>query len=231
MPSFINSAILNITTIPFNQRLKDTITRLHTENPNNCIGKLRRFDYSSIIDAQATIRDWLQKSKLTLRSKHMPNVYAFMCAVVCELSSCDNWDDVYNQLRRCGRVGFPEFEAGDDQSHCACSHTVITENIISVLNETTHLHLLLGSTCGVKSGIITAAELKKRARPKCYEQMKQKRAYRRTIPSLWVSMTKRIIAKNATFRLCHGCRHLTVAKTLPVWRIRCIPCFKDFKNN
>lgn len=246
---------VNTTSIIFDDRLRLAALTLHEENPNGCMTLLKSSSHIDIAEGQSCIRNWFVKNqhminikgrRLTLSPFHMPNFYALLCLSVCDINSSHSWDNVVSQIIGTNKIHSPEddiifcdYTIDEIYTQCACSHTVASENTYIIRHETTHLHLLLGSDCGEKLGIISKGDFKKMKKPTIYEDLQLARKLKneetariknksKRLAIKWGEMVERYSHSIKTYRPCISCEVRCILHSEGMWKKRCKPCwFKD----
>jgi hypothetical protein len=242
--NYYSAELINETTVVFDTRLKLAVLKLHEENPDKCMDKIKTPFYKNIISGQATIRAWFIKNQdmfsisrpLCLSGRNMPNFYALLCLNVCDMATCHSWDDVTSEILNFNNILFCDFTVEDISSNCACGHKVSPNSTFMIKNETTQGHLLLGCNCGEKFGIISKTEFDKLKKPEIYETLLLNRKLKnqeiaknknksKQIANKWGELAKRITHSVETYRFCIGCGVRCILHIEGSWKIRCKPCY------
>jgi len=247
---------VNVTSILFDDRLVLAVLTLHEQNPDECISLIKSFDHLQIAKGQAIIRNWFVQNqhmfnmkgpRLSLASVHMPNFYALLCLNICNVRECKSWNDVSSQIIDAYKTWIPEkniifcnFTIDTKISKCACSHLVSSENTYIIKNSITNLHIMLGSDCGEKLGIISKALFNKMNKPTIYEKLQLNRKLQneenarvknksKQLTIKWGLLVNRLVTSIKNYRKCLGCDVRCIQKTSANWVIRCKPCYVRYK--
>jgi hypothetical protein len=175
--------VLNLSTIIFNERLKDWITQIrdsydlslnHTWTMDKCLDFQRdmrdRFIRTSYI---GMLENGLALGK---SNKDYPNIYALFLLLMSEIETCNNWNDVmehvirYNQLEM--YVNLTHLKTDAIERHltsdmencksiynCLCGHSV-RSHLFKIRNTKTNIDLWCGCDCIEKSKIVSNKEMK-----------------------------------------------------------------------
>jgi len=185
---------------------------------------------------------------LTLHYTSCPDFYALICAVTSDLSKCESWDDVCKQFFTSLVFKQKETlnEASNDlftfcdydnvninsrmQIQCMCSHSCKPENMSIVTNHFTHLNALIACDCLEKTGIINTYEFKKKVKQSdAYAKILVKKAEEnqkmKDIVYRWEALVSKLISQNETHRKCMDCDMLSILKTEPDWKKKCLKCY------
>lgn len=239
---------VNETRVVFDDLLKLAVLTLHELNPDGCIDLLQTNVHENVSMGQKIIREWFVNNKsmfnvngnLTYAFGNMPDFYALLCLNVCDLELCHSWSDVVTQIHNSMSVKTPrdslifcDFTLNETETNCACSHLVCSENTFMIKHYSTNLHIMLGSDCGEKIGIISKGEFKKMKKPSVYERLqlnrklknKNNRDKKNFLLNKWKELTQRIIFSTKNFRKCMDCEVLNINRLEGRWKIRCKPCY------
>jgi hypothetical protein len=240
---------VNETRVVFDDSLKLAVLTLHEQNPDKCIDLLRTNIHEDVSMGQRIIRDWFVKNqfmfningRLTYAFGNMPDFYALLCLNICNnLEECQSWSDVVSQIHNSMSVKSPrdslifcDFALEETDTNCACSHSVCSENTFMIKHYSTNLHLMLGSDCGEKIGIISKGEFTKMKKPSVYETLqlnrklknKNNRDKKNFIFNKWNEFSQQILFFTKNFRKCMDCEVLNIQRQEPKWMVRCKPCY------
>jgi hypothetical protein len=187
--------------------------------------------------------------------ENCPDFYALLCAVIADLSKCETWEDVYSQFTQSVKGDntlydssynelYNKFEFckyGDNydpkiQVVCMCSHLCCPENMSIITNPYTKLKSLIACDCLEKTGIITSYQFKKKIKQndayakivvkKQIEKEKMKQTTYR-----WEKLVSEYVDKSNTTRKCMECQTLSILKTEPVWKTKCLNCYLKPKTS
>ena len=177
--------VLNLTTIIFDERLKNWITPIR-DSYNSRLRQASTMDES--LKLQREIRDrfirtsyvGMQENGLALgkSNKDYPNIYALFLLLMSEIEPYNNWNDVmenvirYTQLEeyvnliyltsheRLLTIGYRNIT--DDfksRFNCLCGHFV-KSHLYKIRNTKTNINLWCGCDCIEKSKIVSSKEMK-----------------------------------------------------------------------
>lgn len=238
----------NNTRVKFDYRLKLLIQKLHTEHPN-IINKLNIDDYDVLQDAQKFIRNYYFinqqeiniAGRLTKQYESCPDYFALLCAVVADLTKCENWEDVWKQYafsfdenNRYSENIFefvnydPNFDV-KQHVFCMCSHWCCAENMSIITNRNTKFKLLIACDCLEKTGIISSYEFKKKARlHDRYAKIIYDKEMIKTNELLLEQQRKEYEQKLKEYKLCYDCEQPIIK--IGSFKTRCGSCHYKFKN-
>lgn len=239
---------INKTIIAFDTKLIACCKLLVETNPDDCMTHLKSNDYRLLQIGQRTIREWMIRNqslltiggngKLSMATRHQPNFFAIMCAVICDRTACKSWEDVtadllrYNDNKRA--LVFCDFSGGVPPAvECACSHPVSPENSF-ILQGNTH-NIILGCDCGVKSSVIDKPDFKQLRKPDIYEAIIRERldkvankAKLNRIAAREIKRLEKEAVLKITMNPCSMCKKFIIPKTAPAYWKKCKPC--HFRN-
>ena len=225
---------INRTIVVFDDKLKQAVSDLIQENPKHCITDLSCSNLGRLEEAQHVIREYFKsnRDKLTLTGKgafHYPDYYALLMAVIADLNVCFSWDNVFNQIPRGDDNTLELYQElpERDITYCTCAHWCLNVNTALILNPHTRLKLSLGSCCIEKTKITTKYQFRKmcllnQVYCKKIEERKetlQRKKNKQCPPTPY----------EPCVRICIDCPK-TIYKYDPLWKIRCIGCYKKFTS-
>ena len=238
----------NNTRVTFDYKLKLCIMNMPTEMKRN----LESMDYLTLQEAQKEIRDYFLThqnefniaGRLTESNHSCPDYYALLSAVTSDLSICESWDDVYKQFVSSfyheetlngGNSNFSLCNYGDDYDHtkeitCMCRHLCSPENMSIVSNDYTGFNALIACDCLEKTGIISSYQFKKKIKQSdCYAKILVKKEIekqkQKNYINKWEKLVSMCLEKNETSRKCIECGILSIFKTEPHWKKKCLNCY------
>jgi len=234
-----NDCYENNTRVKFDYMLKLSIQKLHREHPN-IIEKLKSYDYDTLQEAQLFIRNYFMINQkeiniagiLTKKPQSCPDYFALLCAVVSDLTKCENWREVWQQyvVGVYKYVSYPENFEPKEKVYCMCSHNCIAENMAILPHQYTNLNLYIACDCIAKTGIISSYEFKKKAKTndkyaKIIYDREILRTTKKTLKQKWTNMINTYIEKLKDYRHCIICEQLTIKKTEPSYKRKCVSCY------
>lgn len=227
----------NKTRIIFNDRLKNFIYRTKKNNPD----LLTSFEYNILLEDQKKLRNLLFENqiqiningRMTQKPESMPDYFAFMCAYVCDLSQCNNWEDVTQNLikthinSRCdislNNVDFPDYPDDMDFNkksvNCCCGQCCFPDSLTILSYPQTKLKLLIACVCIKKSKIISNIKKIDDMKPKKYKEEALKR-----------QNSKKKLNNAKYFRKCEKCNLYNIDKNKQKEIKLCINCWDALKN-
>jgi hypothetical protein len=235
----------NNTRIVFDYNLKLLVQQLHREHPH-IIEKLKSYDYDMLQEAQLFIREYFlvnQKEiniagRLTKKPESCPDYFALLCAVVSDLTKCENWREVWQQYVT-GVYKYAQYPVVFDIEEkvlCMCSHLCKAENMAIIPNQYTNLNLYIACDCIAKTGIINSYEFKKKAKMNDrYAEIMVKREYlkkvKKSLEQKWSNIVNLYTEKIKTHKRCLDCTELKIEKGS--FKTRCYICYENYqiKNN
>jgi hypothetical protein len=219
-----NDCYENNTRVKFDYRLKLLIQKLHTDH-SDVINKLKSYDYNILQDAQKFIRNYFFinqqeiniAGRLTKNAESMPEYFSLLCAVVSDLTKCENWREIWQQYV----IGVYKYAIYPDNFDvketviCMCSHTCCAENMVIIPNICTNLHLYIACVCITKTGIVSQYEFKtkRRLNDRYAKIIYDKEILKQTKLSLqekWVDLVSRYTEKIKKYKLCCDCEQLII---------------------
>jgi hypothetical protein len=175
--------VLNLTTIIFDERLKNWITSIRDSYDS----KLRQASTMiQSLDLQKELRDIFIRTSyvgmlenglaLGKSNKDYPNIYALFMLLISEIESCNNWNEVMTHIIRyiqleeyvnlthlkttsIERYSAREIFDGKTIFNCLCGHYV-KSHLFKIRNTKTEIDLWCGCDCIEKSKIISSKEMK-----------------------------------------------------------------------
>jgi hypothetical protein len=219
---------------------------------------LKSMDYVSLQETQKQIREYFVKNQNELNIagilKHSymncPDFYALISAVICDLSICDSWVDVYNQYKSSFNSNQTLYDASgnvintvftlcdysDDYDPknkivCMCGHNCCPENMSIITNKFTNLNVLIACDCLEKTGIINSYNFKNKIKKNdsyakiLYKKELEKQKMSNRI-NRWEKFVLKTIELNNDKRKCEECGVLSIAKTEPEWKKKCLSCYR-----
>jgi hypothetical protein len=178
--------VLNLSTIIFNERLKEWITNI---KDNSDLSLNPTWTMDECLDFQRDMRDRFIRTSymgmlenglaLGKSNKDYPNIYALFLLLMSEIEPCNNWNDVtkhvirYTQLveyenlthltslgaERLRTIGYTNTSSNISRYYCLCGHYV-KSHLYKIRNTKTELVLWCGCDCIEKSKIVSNKEMK-----------------------------------------------------------------------
>lgn len=247
----------NNTRVVFDYKLKLLILKLHTEH-KDLINSLKNDDYLMLQDTQYRIRDYfvLHQNELNIAGilKHhyicCPDFFALLCAVISDINSCENWDDVWLQLTKSNKENQTLYDSSGNLFEyvnyeedlntkiiikCMCSHLCCPENMSIITNTYTNLRVLIACDCLEKTGIISSYEFKKKSKLNdTYEKIMFNKANaklkKQSYDIKWINVVKKYIETKNKYRFCDGCGILNINKNENSYIKKCKQCYINNKN-
>lgn len=219
---------INKTRIIFNDRLKEFIYRTRKNHPDY----LTSFSYDILLKDQEKLRKILLDNqihinvngRITSKPESMPDYFAFMCAYVSDLSQCNNWEDITNNLIKThinsrtdyslNYISFPEYPDDMDYNkknvNCCCSQCCFPDSLTILSYPQTNLNLLIACVCIQKSKIINNIKLIEKLKPNKFKKeaikRKEKNNYKKNFRQCEKCNLYKIDKnKNSNYKYCINC--------------------------
>lgn len=204
-----NTINLNVTTIIFNDKLKDWINELiiYFGDDMEILSEFNGYELQEILDFQAYIRTvFIQKqyinmlsngAKLTSHCVNYSNIFALFMLLICDnINDCNYWGDVMTNIKKKTAIDYLDLHDTpiEYNLNCLCGKSVTVE-LYLIVNTKTNMKLYAGCICIWKSGIATKQELEKIKRNKLKDnELKKKQkiqdAKNAEIMKIWKEKTR-----------------------------------------
>lgn len=189
--------------------------------------------------------------RLTYSYESCPDFYALLSAVTAELQHCESWNDVYNQFTssiqhnetlydasgncviRSDNFSLCNYEDEFDPKTkivCMCSHLCCPENMSIITNRHTQLNALIACDCLDKTGIINKYNFITKAKKsdtyaKIFVKKQLEKQKKTNNTNKWETIVSKCIKQYELCRKCIDCNILSILKTEPNWKKKCLSCY------